>query len=80
MNYDAIRPDDQTIVIEHQATGEQPVHVTPEGVQAGALTGAPVSLRCPVCGGKLSDVRHQNGRYLTHCFACHFEFYLEGEK
>ena len=33
MNYDAIRPDDQTIVIEHQATGEQPVHVTTEGIR-----------------------------------------------
>lgn len=26
-----IRPDGPTIVIEHQATGEQPVNVSPEG-------------------------------------------------
>lgn len=33
MNYDAIRPDGPTIAIEHQATGETPVHVTPDGIQ-----------------------------------------------
>ena len=79
MDFNAIRPDGPTIAIEHQATGETPVHVTPDGVQAVDLTGAPVSLRCPVCGGKLSEVRRQGGRYLTHCYSCHFEFYLEGE-
>lgn len=35
---------------------------------------------CPFCHGNLSDVRHQNGRRLQHCYSCHFEFYLEGEK
>lgn len=36
MNIDAIRPDGPTIAIEHQATGETPVHVTPEGIQPAA--------------------------------------------
>lgn len=33
MDFNAIRPDGPTIAIEHQATGETPVHVTPEGIQ-----------------------------------------------
>ncbi len=33
MNYDAIRPDGPTVAIEHQAIGETPVHVTPEGIR-----------------------------------------------
>lgn len=33
MNISAIHPDGPTIAIEHQATGEQPVNVTPEGIQ-----------------------------------------------
>ena len=33
MDFNAIRPDGPTIAIEHQATGEQPVHVTPDGIQ-----------------------------------------------
>lgn len=33
MDFNAIRPDGPTIAVEHQATGEQPVHVTPEGIQ-----------------------------------------------
>ena len=36
MNVNAIRPDGPTIAIEHQATGEQPVTVTPEGTQPAA--------------------------------------------
>lgn len=40
MNYDAIRPDGPTIAIEHQATGEQAVHVTPEGIQPAKRTHA----------------------------------------
>lgn len=36
MNINAIRPDGPTIAIEHQATGEQPVHVTPDGIQPAA--------------------------------------------
>ena len=41
MNYDAIRPDGPTIAIEHQATGEQSVHVTPEGIQPAAQAADP---------------------------------------
>lgn len=41
MNYDAIRPDGPTIAIEHQATGETPVHVTPEGIQPAAQAAVP---------------------------------------
>lgn len=33
MDFNAIRPDGPTIAIEHQATGEQAVHVTPDGIQ-----------------------------------------------
>ena len=33
MNFNAIRPDGPTIAIEHQATGETPVHVAPEGIR-----------------------------------------------
>ena len=33
MDFNAIRPDDPTIAIEHQATGEEPVNVTPDGIQ-----------------------------------------------
>ncbi len=36
MDFNAIRPDGPTIAIEHQATGETPVHVTPEGIQPAA--------------------------------------------
>lgn len=36
MDFSTIRPDDPTIAIEHQATGETPVHVTPEGIQPAA--------------------------------------------
>ena len=30
------------------------------------------------CGGPLSEIRYHNGKPYRHCFACHFEFYLEG--
>ena len=36
MDFNAIRPDGPTIAIEHQATGETPVHVTPDGIQPAA--------------------------------------------
>lgn len=36
MNINAIRPDGPTIAIEHQATGETPVNVTPDGIQPAA--------------------------------------------
>lgn len=36
MNISAIHPDGPGIAIEHQATGEQPVNVTPEGIQPAA--------------------------------------------
>ena len=35
---------------------------------------------CPFCGGTLSEIREQGGKRLRHCYACHFEFFLEGEK
>lgn len=41
MDFNAIRPDGPTIAIEHQATGEQPVHVTPDGVQVGEQAADP---------------------------------------
>ena len=33
-----------------------------------------IKLRCPSCGGILSEIRYQNGRRLRHCYSCHFEF------
>ena len=36
MDFNAISPDGPTIAIEHQATGEQPVNVTPDGIQPAA--------------------------------------------
>lgn len=52
MNIDAIRPDGPTIAIEHQATGETPVHVTPEDVQAEKLSFKPPikAIRVKSCG------------------------------
>ena len=41
MDFNAIRPDGPTIAIEHQATGETPVHVTPEGIQPAAPAAEP---------------------------------------
>lgn len=41
MDFNAIRPDGPTIAIEHQATGETPVHVTPEGIQPAAQAAVP---------------------------------------
>ena len=32
-------------------------------------------LRCPFCGGKLSEVRDDNGRKYRHCYSCHFDQY-----
>ena len=29
---------------------------------------------CPFCRGTLSEIRHQNGKRLRHCYSCHFEF------
>lgn len=54
MNINAIRPDGPTIAIEGQATGETPVHVTPEGIQfAEPAVSARTDLKpCPFCGGK----------------------------
>ena len=40
MNIDAIRPNGPTIAIEHQAFGEQPVNVTPEGAQPAEAAAA----------------------------------------
>ena len=37
-------------------------------------------LPCPKCGGTLSEIRVQGGKRLRHCYSCHFEFYLEGER
>lgn len=37
MNISNIRPDNPTIAIEGQATGETPVNVTPEGIQPAYL-------------------------------------------
>ena len=34
-------------------------------------------LPCVYCGGPLSSIREHNGRKYRHCYACHFEFYLE---
>lgn len=36
MDFSTIRPDGPTIAIEHQATGETPVHVTPDGIRPAA--------------------------------------------
>lgn len=41
MNINAIQPDGQTIVVEGQAFGEQPVNVTPEGTQPAAQAADP---------------------------------------
>lgn len=54
MNISRIQPDGQTVVVEGQAYGEQPVDVTPEGIQAAQLegkTGHDLE-PCPFCGGK----------------------------
>lgn len=29
--------------------------------------------RCPICGGRLSEIRTQGGRRWRHCFSCHLE-------
>lgn len=34
---------------------------------------------CRYCGGALSETREHNGKKYRHCFACHFEFFEEGE-
>lgn len=36
-------------------------------------------LRCPRCGGALSETREHNGRKYRHCYACHMEFFEDGE-
>lgn len=41
---------------------------------AGEEAEDPVDLLCPACHGTLSVIRHQNGKNLVHCFACHSEF------
>ena len=33
--------------------------------------------RCHFCGGKLSEVRDDNGRKYRHCYSCHFDQYEE---
>lgn len=41
MDINAIRPDGPAVAIEHQATGETPVNVTPEGIQPAAQAAEP---------------------------------------
>lgn len=41
MDFNAIRPDGPTIAIEHQATGEQAVHMTPDRIQPAAQAADP---------------------------------------
>lgn len=37
------------------------------------------AVRCPKCGGMLSEVREYKGERYRHCYACHSEFFLDGE-
>lgn len=31
-------------------------------------------IKCPSCGGALSEIRTDGKRFWRHCFSCHFEF------
>ena len=35
---------------------------------------------CPRCGGALSTTREHKGRKYRHCYSCHGEFFLDGNK
>ena len=75
MNINAIRPDEPTIAIEHQATGETPVNVTPEGIQpAEPGSSDKVELKaCPFCGsaaeyyGECDMVKVRCSNYNCQC-------------
>ncbi len=32
---------------------------------------------CPYCHGTLSEVRTDGKHYWKHCYACHFDFFVE---
>lgn len=44
----------------------------------GYMPYPPERVRCPYCGGLLSEIRRQGKRKLRHCGSCHMEFEVQG--
>lgn len=36
-------------------------------------------MRCPYCGGELSEIRTNGPKPVRHCFACNFDFPVDRE-